>query len=252
MPGQEGVPVPGLSGPAQAARTESERQQALQALLSPQQPEVQQPISEQGEWGLPAPGVTQQSPEEEPLFGELPGEGYLYPHAIDVRLRAMVQTNPEAVRMALLRAIEVAATAAQLPFSENKPSEYGHMALMMSQAYLLLDPSVDQHGVPVDKEEEHVEGHQGEESSTAPGGSSAPKKTGGGGAGSQPKSITTGGEKGHQTFKRAVTRHGHVEPPRVQMNPAEEAIKKKHEEQEEDLRGARGDIPRPQPRVGSL
>jgi hypothetical protein len=36
------------------------------------------------------------------------------------------------------------------------------------------------------------------------------------------------------------------------MNPAEEAIKKKHEEQEQELRAARGDIPRPQPRVGSL
>lgn len=238
-PGTGTAPTPGPQ--AQQAIQDSERASYLQQLSQPQPATPLQ--TEAGEWGMPPPGSQPPQPEEEPLYGELPGEGYLFAHDPETRQATLIETTPEFARMALLRMVEVGAINATLPYSEQKPSEWGHAVLMAAQAYLLLDPSVDQFGVPTG-EEKHIGEHEHEsESGTKP---AAPSANGKG----KPQSLESGGEGHGQSFRREITRKGHVEPPRVQPNPAEKAIQEMHEEQEQELRGARADIPRPQPRVG--
>jgi hypothetical protein len=157
----------------------------------------------------------QQPPEQEsnPVYGELPGEGYLFSGDPEERQKQLVSTSPEFVRVAILRAIETCAMNAQLPYGEQSPKEYAQAALAFSQAYLLLDPSVDTEGVPVGAQE-------------------------------------TAAAEAAAKFSFPVTKGGYREPPRVKPNPAENAIAEQHKEQSEELRGARGDRPRPQPRVG--
>src|SRR5438477_466841 len=84
-----------------------------------------------------------------PLYGEPPGEGYLYARDPLTRQRAMVATDPEIVRDMLLRAMETAAQNALLPFNETDVEKQGRAALAFAQAYLLIDPSVDSEGVSV-------------------------------------------------------------------------------------------------------
>src|SRR5437870_4117969 len=84
-----------------------------------------------------------------PLYGEPPGEGYLYARDPQTRQRAMVVTNVEVVRDMLLRAMETAAQNALLPFNEVDVEKQGRGALAFAQAYLLIDPSVDSEGVSV-------------------------------------------------------------------------------------------------------
>jgi hypothetical protein len=54
-----------------------------------------------------------------------------------------------------------------------------------------------------------------------------------------------------ETFTRGKQVGGHQEPPRVQPNRAEKAIEEANKPKTEVLKGARGDLPRPKPRVGS-
>lgn len=158
--------------------------------------------------GQPGP-----SEEPNPVYGELPGEGYLFAHDPETRQSTLIQTTPDFARATLLRAIEVLGFDASLPYGEQPPKEYAQSILALSQAYLLLDPSVDTEGIPVGAKEE-------------------------------------AGARAQAKFQFPVTKGGHPEPPRVNPNPAENAIAEKHKEQSEELRGARGDRPRPQPRVG--
>lgn len=87
---------------------------------------------------------------EQLLGGELPGQGYLYADDPAKRQQQLVRTTPDFVRANLLRAIEVMTFDLQLPFSEDKKADVGHALLAAAQAYLLLDPSVDQEGVSIE------------------------------------------------------------------------------------------------------
>lgn len=169
---------------------------------------------------------------EQLLGGELPGAGYLFQDDPEKRQAQLVKTTPEFVRSALLRAIEVAAFAQTLPFSMEKKSELSDQVLKNAQAYLLLDPSVDENGIP-------VEGPGSKAHATAS-------------AQAQFRPPPAPGQPGHQQFEEPINKTtGHPEPPRVKPNPAEEEIANEHQGESEDLRGARGDKPRPKPRIGS-
>jgi hypothetical protein len=214
----QGPPAPPLGNQANGARVEGERQKYLKEALSKVTPAQRMELESM----LPKTGPEVEQPP--PLGGEVPGWGYLYANAPTERQEALVETNPEVVRDALLRGIEVGAQNALLPFSEQKPSEWGHMVLMFAQAYLLLDPSVDNEGVPV---EEKINAEAAGKASV--------------------QAHASG-----QAFERPeVLASGYKEPPRVMPNPAEKKIEQKGKSKTEELKGARGDLPRPKPRVGS-
>lgn len=187
-----------------------------------QQPKVQPP---------PTPEEETQKVLEELLGGELPGEGYLFPHDPAKRQKNQISTTPEVVRQVLLRTIEVMAIQMQLPLGMEKKGELGKSILELTQGYLLLDPSVDENGVPVE-------------------GPGSPSHAQAAATAAFPPPVTTGGTGG-QTFKRTVDASGHVEPPKVQPNPAEKAVAEKNKPKSEVLQGARADKPLPKPRVGS-
>lgn len=89
---------------------------------------------------------------EQLLGGELPGAGYLYADDPAKRQEQLVKTTPDFVRANLLRAMEVLTFDLQLPFSEDKKADVGKAILECAQAYLLLDPTVDETGNPVEGE----------------------------------------------------------------------------------------------------
>jgi len=174
-----------------------------------------------------------------PLYGETPGEGYIYAHAPQQRQAAMVQTTPELVRDMLLRAIEVASQNALLPFSEQPPGQWGDLMLRAAQAYLLLDPSVDQNGVPV--------GAQAHEQALANAGEPRHQAQT-----EQAQAAATQALAGaHQAFTQAQAVGAFKPPPRVAPNPAERKVEERNRGKTEVLRGVRADQPRPKPRVGS-
>lgn len=94
----------------------------------------------------------QQQLIEQILGGELPGSGYLYADDPAKRQEQLVKTTADFVRDNLLRAIEVLTFDLQLPFSEDKKADVGKAILECAQAYLLLDPTVDETGNPVEGE----------------------------------------------------------------------------------------------------
>jgi len=107
--------------------------------------------------GLQAdPAVARKQAEEQLveqiLGGELPGAGYLYPDDPAKRQQQLIKTTPQFVRDNLLRSIEVMSFALQLPFGEEKLADIGKAILEAAQAYLLLDPTVDENGIPVEGE----------------------------------------------------------------------------------------------------
>lgn len=89
---------------------------------------------------------------EQLLGGELIGEGYLFADDPEERAKQLIETNAEFVRQNLLRAIEVMTFDLQLPYSQDKKADVGKAVLECAQAYLLLDPTVDETGVPVEGE----------------------------------------------------------------------------------------------------
>jgi hypothetical protein len=232
---------------------ENERLRELIALLHTP-PEQSQQLEVQAQ-ALDVESIIQQLPEQPPpQYGELPGLGYLYPDAPEHRQATLVETTPEFVRKAILRMMEVASFAAMLPFSENKPGEWGKTILEAAQAYLLLDPSVDQQGVPVGAQAmaqgaaqegvAHVQGqHQANVAEIA--GNHAQNTA------RVQAAADAGVLQDPETFTRAPATGGHAEPPRVQPNRAEKAIEEANKPKTEVLKGARGDLPRPKPRVGS-
>lgn len=163
-----------------------------------------------------------QAQPEEPnrLSGELPGAGYLFPDSPEERNAAMVPTDPDQVRTWLLRSIEVMAAGAMMPYGEKEPDKYAHAALMMAQAYLLLDPTVDEQGVPV-------------------------------GAEATAQAAAQAAFTPQEEFSKPVDKGGHREPPKRNVPPAAQAIQQKNKPKEEVLKGARGSNPRPRPRIGS-
>lgn len=86
------------------------------------------------------------------LGAELPGDGYAFPDDPEKRQAQLVKTTPAFVRDNLLRAIEVQSYYAQLPLSEEKPADIGKLILAMAQSFLLLDPTLDAEGVPIEGE----------------------------------------------------------------------------------------------------
>jgi hypothetical protein len=246
-------PVQAPNGNAGAAIQENDQLRALVALLRTPQ-EQSQNLEAQAQ-ALNVEAIIQQLPEQPPpQYGELPGLGYLYANAPEMRQAALVTTTPEFARMALLRGIETAAMASMLPFSENKPSEWGKAILEMAQAYLLLDPSVDSQGVPVGAPQaaqgaaqEGVTDLQGlhQQAAAHIAGEHAQHTA------RVSEAAKAGVLQDPETFTRGVTVGGHVEPPRVQPNRAEKAIEEANKPKTEVLKGARGDLPRPKPRVGS-
>lgn len=174
-----------------------------------------------------------------PMYGEPPGEGYLYAHDPETRQRAMVQTNPDVVRDMLLRAMETAAQNALLPFNEVDVEKQGRAALALAQAYLLIDPSVDSEGVNV--------AHKAAVGAMAQMAQSAaqPQPQPVGGAATQPRA------KGSTVVKKGPTVGGHAQPPHVLTSQAGQMLSEMHQNAEAVLKGARGSLPRPRPRVNA-
>lgn len=100
----------------------------------------------------PTPEEAQEKVLEEILGAQIPGTGYLFADDPEKRQGQLVETNPEFVRKALLRAIETMAFDACLPFGQEKKESIAKAILASAQAYLLLDPSVDENGIPVEGE----------------------------------------------------------------------------------------------------
>lgn len=170
-----------------------------------------------------------------PLYGEPPGEGYLYAKDPQTRQRAMVETDPEVVRDMLLRAMETAAQNSLLPFNEVDPEKLGRAALAFAQAYLLIDPSVDAEGVSV--------AHKGAVQAMGQMAVDAakPQPAPGGGTSGSGSSVT----------KKGRSVGGHAQPHRVITSKAGEMLQAMHQNAEDVLKGARGSLPRPRPRVNA-
>lgn len=189
-----------------------------------QQPELESPTPLEGYPQLPDPNPN----AAPPLYGEAPGEGYLYARAPQFRQLALVHTTPEVVRVMLLRFIETAANSASLPFNQEGAQKLMDAALKASQAYLLLDPEVDAEGVNVATRA----------ALTAAGSAPAPQQ------GAPAKADG----QAHGTVKPGPSP---TSPPRVQPGPAGQAMAALHEHATDVLRGARPDRPLPQPRPGA-
>ena len=172
-----------------------------------------------------------------PLYGEPPGEGYLYAHDPETRQAAMVETNPEVVRDMLLRAMETAAQNALLPFNETDVEKQARAALAFAQSYLLIDPSVDSEGVNV--------AHKAAVGAMAQMAQSATQPQPVGGAGARPKAG------GSTVVKKGPTVGGHAQPPHVITSQAGQMLQEMHQNAEAVLKGSRGSLPRPRPRVNA-
>lgn len=203
----------------------------------------------------PTPEQALEQELEKILGGELPGAGYLFPDDPEKRQVNLVKTTPEFARAALLRAVEVCAFKAQQIYGNTPESEAAKAALAFSQAYLLLDPTVDESGVPVGAQAT-AQGEAQEGAHAAQGAAQQAVN-----AHQHGLNVALEEHKGDMQarvaahasgaeFKRPVDQNGYVEPPRVQPNPAEEQIEAKHKSQSQELKGARGDRPLPKPRVG--
>lgn len=179
-----------------------------------------------------------------PLYGEPPGEGYLYPHDPEFRQATLVSTSPDMVRAMILRAMEVAATAALLPFDEEGAAKKAEALLKMAQAYLLIDPAVDSEGVPVAGKMLTQAGGQIAVQAGKPAAGPA-------GAGAAAKPAAKAGGGAHGTVKRAPPTGGHQEPPRVLAGHAAQMLQEMHANAENVLKGSRASRPLPRPRPGS-
>lgn len=156
---------------------------------------------------------------EELLGGDLPGEGFLFPdpeHAAEPRTTPTV----EQVRDELLRAMQNSAIALQLPYSEDKKADLGHALLTAAQAYLLIDPSLDTEGVPVEGPGSKAHAQAAAQAAFPP-----PAAPG------QPQ-------------------HRVVKTPRAKPNAAEGRLDTRTQALQKDLQGSRGQTPRPRPRIG--
>ena len=153
------------------------------------------------------------------LGGDLPGEGFLNPAAPGEN-EPRVTPTPDQVRDELLRAVRVMAMALQLPYSEEKKADLGHALLAASQSYLLLDPSLDEEGLPAEgpgSKAHAAAAASAEFPPPAPGAPAPSRKT--------------------------------VSHPTVKPNAAEETLNQRTKSMQKDLKGARGQAPRPRPRV---
>lgn len=252
-------PLPGLPQPAAGGLQQSDQLAQLVALLHT--PEGQSQDLERQAEPLQVGELLEALPQQPPpQYGELPGLGYLYADAPEARQAALVHTDPEQVRKSLLRAIETFAFNSMLPFSEKGPNEWARAMLEASQAYLLLDPSVDAQGVPLGAQamaqgqaQEGVARAQGEQTlanTHAQHDRQEQLEVVKGAAQTHFGPDVTEAPGDPESFSHSETDSGHKLPPRLQDTPALEREKKKHENAEEIIRGVRADRPRPQPRVG--
>lgn len=182
---------------------------------------------------------------EQILSGELPGAEYLFPADPEKRQKNLITTTPEMARAALLRAVETMAQYLTLPYGMDKKAELGKAILECSQSFLLLDPTVDESGVPVGAQAT-AQAESTQETNAHKAG--LDKEVAEHGAHLQ---ANLAAHASGAAFKRAVDANGYVEPPRVQPNSAETGIAEKHKSQSQELKGARGDKPLPKPRVGA-
>lgn len=151
------------------------------------------------------------------LGGEIPGEGYLQPQAPD-KLPEPIATTPDRVRGRLLRAIETCASSVAMPFGSDKKSDLGKAILEMAQSYLLLDPSLDENGIPVEGPGSIAHASAAAQAAFPAPGEGAARKT--------------------------------VSHPKAEPNAAEEELNARTKPMQKDLAGARGQTPRPTPHVG--
>lgn len=193
-------------------------------------PEIQSATPLEGYPQLPDPN----SGAAPPLYGEAPGEGYLYARAPAFRQAALVHTDPEIVRVMLLRAIETFASSAMLPFNQEGAQKHMDAALKAAQAYLLLDPEVDAEGVNV-----------------ALRGAIDAANAAVGAAGQPSAGQPSSDGQAHGQVKPGKQVGGAQLPPRVGPGRAAQAVLAAHEHAREVLRGARPSRPLPGPRPGS-
>jgi hypothetical protein len=126
---------------------------------------------------------------QQPGAPQIPMTGidFMSPDEVHANAAMAVRVTPDDVRQELLLAIKRCAENVTMPLGNKPPKEWSQAALQLSQAYLLLDPSVDSEGVPL---AHHIE-----------------------------------------------------------LNAAAQAIAAENKPKTEDLKGARADTPKPQPRV---
>lgn len=193
-------------------------------------PEIQQarPLEDVPQLPDPSPGSAP------PLYGEAPGEGYMYARAPLVRQRAMVHTDPEVVRQVMLRSMEWLASSAPFPFSQEGAKNQADAVLKLAQAYLLIDPTVDAQGVPVAANLALQMASQQATAATS--------------AAARPQPA---GEGAHGTVKPGKTIGGHTSPPRVLPGAAAQTEAEMHEHAQELLQASRPSHPTPKPRPGA-
>ena len=174
-----------------------------------------------------------------PLYGEPPGEGYLYAKDPATRQAALVETTPDFVRKMILRSMEVVAQNTLLPFNEEGAAKNADAMLKMAQAYLLIDPAVDAEGVPVAGKAMAQAAGQIAVNSTNPA-NQQQEETG--------ETADNKAGEAHGTVKAGAVVGGMHDPPRVVAGHAAEVLQGMHENLEELLKGARGSRPLPKPR----
>lgn len=205
-----------------------------------------QPAPEQQQPG-PTPEQIAEQELEKLLGGELPGAGYLFPDDPQKRQANLVKTTADVTRDALLRAVEVCAQEALMPYGAVAKSEAAKAALAYAQAFLLLDPTVDENGVPVGAQAV-AQGQAQEGAALAQGAAQQ-------GVNEHKHTLEMAAEAHkaqhpelHPDPEHFTQKPG--EPPRVAPNAAEEEIELEHKPESEKLKGARGDRPLPKPRPG--
>jgi len=163
---------------------------------------------------------------EEILGGQIPGAGYLFPDDPEKRQANLIKTTPEVVRDELLRAIEVCAQNVQMAFGMEKKAEMGRVALELSQAYLLLDPSVDNQGIPIEAKAEIDRETKAHEANLE-------------------------AHKAAHASGAAFELPGNFKaPPRVKLPPAAQAVSEKNKSKANMLKATKASKPTPKPRSG--
>lgn len=108
-------------------------------------------MSAQG--GQPPVGPPGVGPGAQPPGAQLPdiptsGLSFMSPEEQTQNVGLASGVTPEEVRAVLLLAIKRCGENVAMPLSQTPPKEWAQAVLQMSQAYLLLDPSVDAEGLP--------------------------------------------------------------------------------------------------------
>lgn len=227
-------PAPGQQGPPQPAAVAG-KPGVMGAFGSPETQQLDELLVKNGVLNQDGTIAKVDPGSAPPQYGEMPGLGYWFAPDPWTRHATLVTTEPEFVRNIILRTMEVAAWNAALPYGEGNPKEWGELMLKAAQAYLLIDPEVDAEGVSIaGKQMASTAGAMAQQEHKV---ATEPPPAPGAPANPNAKTVPS------------AQVGGHVNPPRLAPNVAEQILQSLHGNLETVLRGSHASNPRPRPRV---